>query len=266
MITEIIIKDNKKAPIHYLSNVFDNDKVFSFKPGINIIIGPNGCGKTTLMKLIQFYTLCNKQYYSSMYKEALEFGQYFDMSSGELLDGVDVKADYQLSTFNFMHSNELKNCDVLSSIDNTLLHVSSNASSTGQSVMNALKLFFQKIFGRDVDLTFPLKEIRRMSKSSNNTWQKRFSEMLAYYKRNHTETEPRQYTILMDEPDRNLDIDNLEEIYHIVSTNRPDTQLICVIHNQVLINRLSKKKNIHFIELENGYLDKVIKFVNKKTR
>ena len=62
-----------------------------------------------------------------------------------------------------------------------------------------------------------------------------------------------EYTILMDEPDRNLDIDNIMDLYNVLSFHKPQTQIIAVIHNPAL----------NFIEMTKGYLKKVVSFMNK---
>ena len=51
MITKVVINNNGDTPIEYLSRLgaFKNGKTYEFKPGVNIIVGKNGCGKTTLM-------------------------------------------------------------------------------------------------------------------------------------------------------------------------------------------------------------------------
>lgn len=56
---------------------------------------------------------------------------------------------------------------------------------------------------------------------------------MKYYKRNRiTLTESSfEYTVLMDEPDRNLDIDNIMQIYNVLSFHKPQTQIIAIIHN-----------------------------------
>lgn len=63
MTTKVIINDNTQTPLSHLHKLdaFKNGKEYEFKPGINIIIGRNGCGKSTLMNLIALYTLCYKK-------------------------------------------------------------------------------------------------------------------------------------------------------------------------------------------------------------
>ena len=41
------------------------------------------------------------------------------------------------------------------------------------------------------------------------------------------------------------------------------TQLICVIHNPILIYKLSKLEHINFIELTDGYLEEIKDVFNK---
>jgi hypothetical protein len=61
----------------------------------------------------------------------------------------------------------------------------------------------------------------------------------------------------MDEPDRNLSLENISQIKNILTSDRPDTQLIVTLHNPLLIYALSSKKDIHFIELTKGYLSTI---------
>ena len=65
----------------------------------------------------------------------------------------------------------------------------------------------------------------------------------------------------MDEPDRNLDINRIKEVYNILSQEKENTQIIAVVHNPVLIYRLSKSKNVNIIEMTEGYVEDVVKFV-----
>ena len=72
MITEVYIRDNKNTPITYLSKLdnFKNGTKYEFKEGVNVIVGENGCGKTTLLNLMRAYLLiddkdCDKGIYNS---------------------------------------------------------------------------------------------------------------------------------------------------------------------------------------------------------
>ena len=66
----------------------------------------------------------------------------------------------------------------------------------------------------------------------------------------------------MDEPDRNLDVKNLNSIYSVLSYQKPSTQVIAVIHNPILIYKLYLLDYVNIIEMENGYLDSIIKIIN----
>lgn len=66
----------------------------------------------------------------------------------------------------------------------------------------------------------------------------------------------------MDEPDRNLDIFNIEEVYGILSHKKEQTQVVSVVHNPLLIYRLSKYNGINFIEMKDGYVNRIKKEIN----
>ena len=108
--------------------------------------------------------------------------------------------------------------------------------------------------------------------STNGVWKDRLDNMLKYYKDNTfvTSTSVKEqllrYTVLIDEPDRNLDIYGIEDLYKMLSYQRDDTQLIVIIHNPMLIYKLYKAKNrcnINFIEMVPGYIDKILEIISK---
>lgn len=113
---------------------------------------------------------------------------------------------------------------------------------------------------------FPIQELAEFKKKSNEFWAKRIDNLLKYYKDNHVVLMEKdfEYTILMDEPDRNLDIDNIMDLYNVLSFHKPQTQIIAVIHNPALIYKLSRLDCVNFIEMTKGYLKKITGFMNKK--
>lgn len=70
----------------------------------------------------------------------------------------------------------------------------------------------------------------------------------------------------MDEPDRNLDITRIKEIYDILNHKKENTQIIAVIHNPILIYKLSKRSHVNIIEMTDGYVEDVVKFVESNTK
>ena len=63
MVTKVYIKDNSNSPVRYISELdnFKNGTQYTFKEGVNVIVGENGCGKTTLLNLIRSYLLVDEK-------------------------------------------------------------------------------------------------------------------------------------------------------------------------------------------------------------
>lgn len=251
MIEKIVIRDNKKSPVRYLPEIplFKKGKVFEFKPGVNVIVGKNGCGKTTLMKIIESYLLvekneCSKGMFNS------NINHLFGLE-GKLLDGIDVYSDYQKNVFRLCHSAEKKNDDTLANINAFTEYFTQIKSSTGEGVVIALNSMFKRMFSDGANLMFDFDKVGRDD---------HYKEYGSYVK-SHRMTDHDEWTILMDEPDRNLDIENMENILNILSFHKPQTQVIAVVHNPLLICALSKNKEVNMIELTRGYVSKVKKLV-----
>ena len=250
MVEKVVIRDKKKAPLLYLPKVKGLKGEYTFKTGVNIIVGENGCGKTTLLKLIERYLLVD-------YNECSAGNFNHNINSlfrgwgdtNDLLDGVDVYADYTKNTFRLCHKGERKGQDTLSSFRVFGEYATQLESSQGEGVIVAINSLFNLMYGKDAKLTFDYSQ---------------FKNYPAYceYVDKHRVTEHDEYTIIMDEPDRNLDLKNIEEILGILSFHKDQTQIIAVVHNPLLIYALSNK-DVNIIEMTKGYVSKVKREINK---
>lgn len=228
---------------------FASGREFTFRPGVNVIVGSNGSGKSTLLNLIKKYTLieqdksdCNKTMY--LYKNLLESTIY---------DGVDVYSDYRYKVHNLMDKNDYTN------IKNNDFHLSSMVrfgrfhdqltSSSGEGMMLSLCSLFDDLFN---------------GPSSEQMFPETTSEEYNRYVEEHTDKSIQnpEVTVLLDEPDRNLDIDNIGQLKGILSFHKENVQLIATIHNPLLIYELSKNESVNMIELTDGYIDSIRKYID----
>jgi len=273
MIHLLEITNAKKSPISYLedgivsskgrkytkeSPNFRLQKRYEFKEGVNILVGSNGSGKSTLLNLIKHYTLCKKSFASTVENvRNISFCDYFN--SEKFLDGVKIVADYRVLTFNLRGVNDMENHDTLNSLVNLGQAFYSKRTSDGEKNMDALGLLFKEMFGGTNDGKFPMEEIKKLTKGVNDLWVNRIKALLQYYEAN--QKDGKQFTILMDEPDRNLDLINSKQVYHILSKAREDTQIIAAIHNPIMIYKLSKLENVNIIELTENYVKDIVEFI-----
>ena len=264
MITSIRIHDNERTPFHYLPELraFRNGVEFNFKPGVNVIVGKNGSGKSTLLNLIAKYTLCEKTMCSEVPADALSFPDVFD--EDKVFDGVSIHADYAGKIFRLLLHTEMNKDDILKNIHNFSSYMSGSDCSSGEKGVCAVNALFNFIFSQE-NYAFPLSKLKEYGKSANTLWKGRMDSLIDYYKKNHVKVSGSdfEYTILMDEPDRNLDIENIMQIYGVLSFHKPQTQIIAVVHNPSLIYKLSKLDCVHFVEMTEGYLKQIINFINE---
>lgn len=253
MVFKVEIKDNKKSPLHYLPDLdnFQNGKKYCFTPGVNIIVGENGCGKTTLMKLLEYYLMvdyndCGRGNYNSNISRLYQ--RQYDCTG--FYDGVEVYADYEKNTFRLSHAGEKEKDQAIKTFEDFGAIYDQKHASTGEGVVIAINSLFSYMFGKKATLTFNYKQ-----------FEKDYPEYWKFIKEHKMKGD--EWTILMDEPDRNLSLENISQIKSILSFHKPQTQVIAVIHNPLLIYSLSKLDDINIIEMTEGYVKKVKKMVDK---
>jgi len=260
MVYEVKISSAKDAPINYLENIdaLKTGSSYKFKPGVNVIVGKNGCGKSTLIELISQYLLITNKHSELTYHGLDRMYGFHD----NFRSGVEVFADYTLQTYKMRGGDDVVNKgDGLEDFARFTSLYTHKHSSTGESLVFHLSEFFKFVFSPNTERSFPDLKTRLDDEKYNAYISYVESHKIPYKKGD----EP-CYTLLMDEPDRNLDFGNIGQIYDILSAEKENTQIIAVIHNPVLIYALSRIEHINFIEMTPGYIDEIKAFVDKYTK
>ena len=277
MIESVTIRDARNAPFQHTVDIpaLETGTEIKFQPGINIIVGANGCGKSTLLNTIATYLLCEKSIKTPTGRNTIgeslkSLHLWNDMRDGKdaFLDGVDVRHDYRGVLFQLRNGYEMDTNESMVSFTNFQTAFAKGNLSMGQNTKFSLHQLFETMFAEEgiEYLTFPLKELKELSNSVNDVWKARIEQLLKYYERNQIQDvteENFSYTVLMDEPDRNLDIDNIDEVVSVLSTPKEMTQIIAAVHNPLVIGQLSKKNYINFIEMTPDYVSKVHDAIRK---
>lgn len=262
MLQKVIIKDNTNLPLSYASDLeaFKNGVEYNFRPGINIIIGPNGSGKSTLIRMLSMFFWCSTGMESS-YEKGLGIDDSDRMFNEDesLRDGIVINHDYTTKVFILKPYRDMKQDEDLLNFENFSLMFHSKNSSVGEGTTLSLQSLFNLMFKEGQTYDFITKDLETRANSMNDYLGERYKKFLKYYKENRIIPGPdeKELTVLMDEPDRNLDIFNIDNLSEVLSFHKPQTQIIASIHNPLLIYRLSGIEEINFIELEENYLYRV---------
>lgn len=262
MIHSLTISDIKKTKFNYLkSNNLLLKKPIEFKKGLNIVIGENGSGKTTLIKMLTEYTFC----WSG--RTNLELGieskdsikNLFD-DEHKLYSGIIIKNNYQLKVFKTIQNSDIKSYEELNNFDFFKRTYIKTKQSDGENQLYAISTTIKEMFSTKISTNYNI-----FDNNINNFWKKYCIDIKQYINENKVEETKDNYaiTLLMDEPDRNLDINNIKQIHTILSNPKDNGQIIVTLHNPLLIYSLLKMKNINIIELSKGYKNKIIKTVNE---
>lgn len=280
---------NKAHPNYAFSLDSIKGKTFEFNPGVNIIVGANGSGKTSLLNIIRHLTFCDELYYSSI----ADGRECWELHTRHAYEGcfwhlTEMKARYTTSIFNLRKASDFNPQDFAASMVNCSQLMRSNRRSEGQNVMDAVKMMMiifskgeESLHGNDKSKSTEKDEkgllphhyfkntvidiIEKSAKRDDEYWGAMYKTMLQYYKDNDivSPDDKKQYkgfTFLMDEPDKGMDVFNVEQLYNFIVNCPKHYQHIVVLHNIGMIHKLQEWGNANFIEMSKGYLEKVEEF------
>lgn len=250
-------------------------KTIEFKPGVNVIVGRNGCGKTSLLNVIRKLTMCDRAF-SSHYSRGHGEARLHRMQNFGYFRRADISMDCRFSVFNLRKPGDMESYDWESSAANFSQFFNAKRRSDGQNVNATLKMmmvFF--MFGedhyKDSDVekgkegrNFEKCVIEHIRKAAKTCKAHQF--MLDYYERNGFKAAKGDpywgWTMLFDEPDKGLDVFNVKELFDFITNEKDEKflQKIVVLHNIGLIHKLKEWGHANFIDLDKGYLEEVEKF------
>lgn len=252
-------------------------KTFEFKPGINLIVGRNACGKTSLLEVIRKMTFTDEKLFSFFGYQGDAFKAHD--TADELFPYVTMIGDYTKAIFNARTANEVTQAtweEDGMTIQQTLY---GHRRSKSQMQNDAFKLALVSLIhstdekyngGRVNDAKDFVANVKNKldPKKVNSLYGEKYKVIQDYYDKNHKDG--KDYTLLVDELDSGADANTIIDIMTILTGNAPlkfDIQIIAPVHNFILINRAVRMieqgaQGIHIIEMTDGYLKEVDFAVN----
>jgi DNA polymerase III delta prime subunit len=221
MIKELEISNIEGTPVKWLSKTkaFKDNNKWKFTPGLNILWGPNGSGKSTLLLLLARMFHC---------EQGCDEQKITSYSMSHLLDRFaktssydSVKVEHDGSPVVYLDSGVTKGQIFPGTFDDDFFResVSSYMSKGSSGEMTSLKLgnILKCIIGnkfKEADLRGPYGDEK--------------SIIEGFFKGTFEKDRP---TVLMDEPDRSLDITSQFLLWKFVMRNKHKAQFIIAAHN-----------------------------------
>lgn len=257
MIEKIIITNKKDLWNSYMGEILQEIE-YNFTSGINIIVGENGCGKTTLFKAIYNYMLAHNGIYSSVPSRRLLFPKSNLFDNKQIPNGMKVKADYKSRLYRLISFQDTcVNERIFDHDANLEMFATLQHTSKGEECHHSFYKMMDIMFkvGKEYDF---IQRLTDKKQQLNNSLDGFCDKFIQYYKENQIEWNGK-VTMMLDEPDNNLDVINLKHLYDVLTFEHPEIQIIAIIHNIALIKKLldaTKKGNIkiNFIEMSENYL------------
>ena len=264
MIKQIVFKNIYNLPNEWECNVpaikMYEGKPIKFTDGINVLVGPNGCGKSTIISDIAKYHFC---YDTGLTKFTNETARKLmdPYNDNVLRDGLEITSDGCVAYIGekLFNGNTDLNSSFMGFAGFAEIYKLQN-SSTGETSVRSFTNTLDKIYHFDFNNNLN----RILTQGNEESPWNRYTLALTYLKNGYNnlnkyikkDSTYRRPTILIDEVDSHMDIINT--IYStkiLVEQVSKFHQLIIATHNPLIFTI----DNINFIELEEGYLEKVKK-------
>jgi len=253
MIYALTIRSARLSPVKHWDKVdwLKGLSTVDFKPGINIVYGPNGTGKSTLLSGLAMLEHCWRSNWPRVDKNSVSD---FMGSSGRYLDGLILEHDGAPCRYLGVDDPDhapagAKQIDVEIASKREAVGRALNQQSHGQATLNKLIRF----------LKAEPEKVKHVLKEKNlapewKGWYTAATESL--HNAAQRKGMPKQQTILLDEVDRSLDFTKQASVWKQV-------RLLAESNHQIIIASHSPwaavQPHAHYIETLPGYLEKTRK-------
>ena len=247
MIRSLEILDSKNTFLKWLGNVeaLSTPRKFEFKPGLNVIWGRNGAGKSTIIQLLANLFHCHQAGVPVVTQNSIQ--DLFSRSEEDFTKSIKVSHDGQGVRY-FDPSMQIGVVGGGAAFDWDFgVEGVANYMFRGSAGQVTLKRF-DKVLESLVRRTTPPKvEYKITSGKVNSLWEDRLKIANTFLKGSGKVGQP---TILLDEPERSLDLNYQPAIWRLLRSFAPTTQFIVASHSLFAL----RIPEANYIELGSDYL------------
>lgn len=247
MIYKLDIRNASKTPVPWLPRIeaLARPRTFEFKPGINILWGRNGSGKSSLIKVLARLFHCEQGNHPLVTKESLA-----DLVGGNITEAVDLKAGVSITHdgqgvrhFDPGHAVGLMGGQFdwnfgVEGVQNAMFK-----GSAGQTTM----FRFDHLVNEIVDEEVPKVEWKFDHDRLSGMWKDRVELADHFLEGTAAKGQP---TILLDEPERSYDLNAQIGVWRFMRAYADEIQFIVASHALFAL----KIPDAHYIELSPGYM------------